>query len=170
MIDRRGAVRFALALSSAAWLFQSFAASAGASFERFLPFLPDLDGWQAKKADGLSMDMPGNSMTTATRAYQRGGAQIHVAIIVGPTAAAALAPVITGMNIQTSDGHVLSSTIAGLKAMKSYTVKNKSGAIIVALGDNALFSLDYNGVTEDEAAPLVEKFDLKGIQAAAAQK
>jgi hypothetical protein len=37
---------------------------------------------------------------------------------------------------------------------------------MVALGKNALFSLSYSGITEDEALALAEKFDLKAIQAA----
>jgi len=37
---------------------------------------------------------------------------------------------------------------------------------MVALGASALFSVSYNGMTEDEALPLAQKFDWKAIQAA----
>jgi hypothetical protein len=36
----------------------------------------------------------------------------------------------------------------------------------VALDKDAMFSLSYNGMTEDEALALAEKFDWKAIQAA----
>ena len=40
----------------------------------------------------------------------------------------------------------------------------------MALGKEALFSFSYNGITEDEAVTLAEKFDWKTIQAAAQNK
>ena len=72
------------------------------------------------------------------------------------------------MNIETTDGHVITSTVNGLPVTKTYNIKQKSGAIMVALGASALFSVSYNGMTEDEALPLAQKFDWKAIQAAAA--
>ena len=47
-------------------------ARADQAFQRFLPLFVDLDGWQGKKPDGMSLDMPNSSMTTATRDYTRG--------------------------------------------------------------------------------------------------
>lgn len=85
------------------------------------------------------MEMPNNSMTTATRDYQRGPAQLHVGIVIGQAATGALAPLQTGINIQTSDGHMISSTMHGLPVMKTFNTKQKSGTIMVALGKNALF-------------------------------
>jgi hypothetical protein len=140
------------------------------AFQRFLPLFVDLDGWQGKKPDGMTMDMPNASMTTATRDYQRGAAQLHATVITGPAAIGALASTKAGMNIETGEGNVITSTINGLTVTKTYNIAQKSGAILVALGPSALFSVSYNGITEDEALPLAEKFDWKAIQAAAQQK
>ena len=52
---------------------------------------------------------------------------------------------------------------------RTFTVHDKSGAIVVGLADNALFSLSFNGVPEDEAFALARRFDWKGIQAALAK-
>ena len=74
MVNRRHAI----ALSTAALLgcvLQISAARADQAFQRFFPFLVDLDGWQGKKPDGIAMEMPGNTMITATREYQRGPAR-----------------------------------------------------------------------------------------------
>jgi hypothetical protein len=40
----------------------------------------------------------------------------------------------------------------------------------VALSKNAMFSQAYEGITEDEALPLADKFDWKALQATAAAK
>jgi hypothetical protein len=63
-------------------------ARADQAFQRLMPLLIDLDGWQGKKPDGMSMDMPSGSMTTATREYQKGPARAHASVMVGPTCTA----------------------------------------------------------------------------------
>jgi hypothetical protein len=145
-------------------------ARADQAFQRFLPLFVELDGWQGKKPDGASMEMPGTSMTTATRDYTRGSAQAHATVVMGQAATGALAPIQSGMNIQTSDGHMVTATMRGMQVLKSFTTSQKSGALMVALGKDAMFSLTYNGITEDEALALAEKFDWKAMQAAAQSK
>jgi len=140
------------------------------AFQRFLPLLIDLDGWQGKKPDGMSMEMSNTSITTATRDYQRGPAQAHASVMMGPSAAGALAPITSGMNVTTSEGHMQTTTMRGMQVLKSYTTAQKSGALLVALDSNAMFSFSYNGLAEDEAMALAEKFDWKAIQAAAQKK
>jgi hypothetical protein len=170
MIHRRGVVSFAWTALAVALFLHSPAANADPAFKRFLPLLIDLDGWTGKKPDGVSMDMPNASMTTATRDYHRASAQLHASVMIGAAAAGALAGALSGMNVETSEGHMLTATIGGMKTTKTYSNKDKSGAILVALGQTALFSVSYNGLTEDEALPLAQKFDWKAIQAAADQK
>jgi hypothetical protein len=150
------------------WLPSS--ARADQAFQRFLPLFVDLDGWQGKKADGMSMEMSNASMTTATRDYSRGPAQAQASIVTGQAATGALAPIQSGMNLQTSDGHMITSTMHGMPVMKTYNTPQKSGALLVALGKDAMFSFSYNGITEDEAMALAEKFDWKAMQAAAQAK
>jgi hypothetical protein len=151
-------------------LSPSSSARADQAFQRFLPLFVDLDGWQGKKADGMSMEMSNASMTTATRDYSRGPAQAHASIMTGQAAAGVLAPIQSGMNLQTSDGHMITSTMHGMQVMKTYNTPQKSGALLVALGKDAMFSFSYNGITEDEAMALAEKFDWKAIQSAAQAK
>jgi hypothetical protein len=170
MINRRRAIGLAFGASAAVWLLQPSSSYADQAFQRFLPLLVDLDGWQGKKPDGMTMEMPNASMTTATRDYQRGPAQLHASVIIGPAATGALAATRSAMNIQTTDGHMVTSTINGLAVTKTFNIKQKSGAIMVALGPSALFSVAYNGLTEDDALPLAQKFDWKSLQAAAQQQ
>ena len=166
MISRRHAILLGLTALPASWQLSSLPARAQQAFQRFFPFLVDLDGWQGKKPDGLSMEMPGNSMITATREYQRGPSRIHVQILFGPAAKGVLAMAQTGMNIETSDGRMHSSTIDGMPVSQTINFKDKSGAIIVALGQSGAFNFAFNGLAEDEALTLAKKFDWKAIQAA----
>ena len=159
------AVLFALLM-----LWPAFSARADQSFQRFLPLLVDLSGWQGQKADGMSMQMSDTSMTTATRDYERGPAKVHASVIIGQAAEGALAPIQTGMKMQTPEGHMITDTMRGVPVLKAYNSKDKSGTLIVALGKNAMFSLAYEGVPEEEVLQLSEKFDWKAMQAAAAAK
>ena len=170
MIDRRRAVRLALAALPGAYLLRSAAALADQAFRRFLPLFIDLDGWKGNKPDGMTMEMADNSMTTAKRDYTRGAAQLHASVVTGPAAAGALAVTKTGMNIETSEGHMLSTTMNGFAVAKSYNSAQKSGAVMVALGSAAMLSVSYNAMTEEEALPLAQKFDWKAFQAASEQK
>jgi hypothetical protein len=145
-------------------------ARAEPAFQRLTPLLIDLDGWQGKKADGMSMDMPGGSMTTATREYQKGSAKATAAVMTGQAAVGALSPMESGMKINTSEGHMLTDTIQGMKVLKTYTTAQKSGALMVALDKDAMFSFSYTGLPEDDALALAQKFDWKAIQAAAKSK
>jgi hypothetical protein len=170
MINRRRVFRFALAALSASSVLQAAAARADQAFRRYLPLFIDLDGWQGNKPDGMTMEMSANSITNAKRDYKRGAAQLHASVFTGPAALGALAPTQSGMNIETSEGHMISSTINGFKVARTYNIPQKSGAILVALGPAALFSVSYRALTEDEALPLAEKFDWKAFQAASQQK
>ena len=151
-------------------LWPHSAVRADQPFQRLLPLLVDLAGWQGKKPDGMSMQMSDTSMTTATRDYERGAAQVHASVVIGQAAEGALAPIQTGMKMQTPEGHMITDTMRGMPVMKTFNTKDKSGALIVALGKNAMFSLAYEGVSEDEALQLADKFDWKALQTAAGAK
>ena len=163
MIDRRHAIRLVLAAVPAAMLPR--AARAQQSFQRFIPFLIELPGWKGNKPDGMAMEMAGSSMITATRAYERGDARVNAAILTGMAAQAALAAGSAGIKIETADMHMSTSTVDGLQVTKTYTVSNKSGAVMVGLGPSAAFTFTFTKVPEDEGMELARKFDWKAMQA-----
>ena len=165
MIDRRRTLRLALAALPAA-LLASPPARAEQAFERFFPFLIDLPGWTGDKPDGMAMQLGGLDIMTATRKYTRDGAHIEVGILTGPAAQAGLAMLKSGMKFETSEGHVVTETVDGVKMARTYTAKDKSGAILIGVADSALFNFAYTGITEDEARGLAKRFDWKGIAAA----
>jgi hypothetical protein len=167
MIDRRRAIHFALAPLALAFLLPLPSAFADQSFQRFFPFLVDIDGWQGKKPDGISMELPGNTMITATREYQRGPARFHAQVLIGAAAKGALAVAQSGMKIETSDGRMSTAAIDGFQVTRTFNFKDKSGAILIALGGNGVLSISFNGIADDEALAIAKKFDWKAIQAAA---
>jgi len=57
-----------------------------------------------------------------------------------------------------------------MSVLKGFNNKDKSGSLIAGLGKDAMFTLAYKGVTEDEVLALAEKFDWKAMQAAAQTK
>ena len=170
MINRRRAIRIALAGLPAIWLLRSSVASADQAFQRFLPYLIDLEGWQGKKPEGFSMEMTGTNMITATREYNNGATHFQAQVTTGAAAQGALAATRTGINIETSDGRMNTSTIDGVAVTRTFNFKDKSGAILVALGTSALLSFSYRGIGDDDALTLAKKFDWKAIQAAAQPK
>src|SRR5215468_10263214 len=151
-------------------LWPHSAVRADQPFQRLLPLLVDLAGWQGKKPDGMSMQMADTSMTTATRDYERGTAQVHASVVIGQAAEGALAPIQSGMKMQTPEGHMITDTVRGMPVLKAYNSKDKSGTLMVALAKNAMFSFGYSGITEDEALQLADKFDWKALQTAAGAK
>jgi hypothetical protein len=168
MIAGRNLVHIIVAALLAGSLLQVLPARAEEGFARFFPLFVDLDGWQGKKPEGLSI--ADGAMTTATREYQQGAAQLRAVVVLGPAAAAALAATRIGVNIETGDVHVITSTMDGFPVTRTYDVPQKSGGIIVALGQDAMFTVYYKGITEDEVLPLAKKFDWKALQAMADQK
>jgi hypothetical protein len=168
MIDRRRLIRLALAVAAlpVIGLLPSSSAYSQQAFQRFIPLLVDLQGWTGKTADGMAMDIPGSSMITATREYERGEARLNAQIVTGPPAMGALQAIAPGMKIETSEGRVSTSTIDGLQVAQTFNTRDKSGVILVALGPSALLSVTFSGIADDEGLALARKFNWKAIQAA----
>jgi len=91
-------------------------------------------------------------------------------VVTGAAAAGAMAPMQAGMTYETTEGHMITATVSGFPVMKTYNTAQKSGALLIELSPTALLTISYNGMTEDEALPLAQKFDWKAFQAAAQQK
>jgi len=165
MIDRRAAIHAVVAALPAAWLALSSPAAAQ-DFQKFTPFLVDLPGWTGKKADGMAMQVPGMSMITATRDYARGSSKLTASVISGSTAQGMLAAVQSGIKIETAEMHMNSATVDGFLVARTFNVPEKAGSVLVQLGPNALFSLSFTALPEDEAFTLARRFDWKAIQGA----
>ena len=129
MIGPRRAIFLGLLALSVLWPLSSVRADQ--AFQRFLPLLVDLDGWQGKKPDGMSMEMPEYDHDHRdARLSARPSASACRRRDFGLAAAGALAPLLAGMNVRRlSDGHMVTSTMHGLQVIKTFNTPQKSGAI-----------------------------------------
>ena len=173
MISRRSAIFYtASGIATPGLLLRPSAGEAVQGFQRFAPLLVDLAGWQGRKPQGGSMDLPGNNMGTiiATREYRRGPARLYADVLVGPEAligpAGWMLLAASGMHIDVSQGRLSTSTIDGRQVTRIFNAKDDTGVIIVTLGTKALFGVSFNKVVDDEAMVLVKKFDWKAIETA----
>jgi hypothetical protein len=171
MIDRRRLVHLALAamLAPVASATLTSPTQAQQAFQRFLPLLVELPGWQGAKPDGLAMEVSNSRMISATREYERGEAKLSAQILIGAAAEGAVAAAGSGVKIETSEARMSTSTIDGLQVSRTYMVNDKSGAVIVALGRSAVFMLSFDGITDEEGLTLAKRFNWKTIQAEVAK-
>jgi hypothetical protein len=166
MIDRRRFVCCALTGAAALILLPSSTAQAQQAFQRYIPFLVELEGWKAGKPDGVSLGVTGVSMITATREYRRGEAKLNAHLISGAAAQIALATIQSGMKLETSETRMSTSTIDGFPVNQSFNIPDKSGGVVVALGPSAVFTLSFEGLADDEALAVARRFNWKAMQAA----
>jgi hypothetical protein len=129
------------------------------AYQRFIPFLMDLPGWTGLQPQGTEKETKGGRAITVSRFYQRGDARFNVSIISGTAALA------TGSRfyINIRGIHESTSTIDGFQVTTKSTPIFVS--IAITLGSDETFSLLFNGVSEDEAMSIAQKFDWKGIRA-----
>ena len=157
MIDRRRAFRLVLAALGAASLAP--AARAQQSFERFIPLLIDLPGWEGPPPAGTVEERAGGSVITAARGYSRGEARFYASVMSGISLAASE----SSTNFTFFGACENASTIDGFQIMTLRTAVFVS--ISVTLGPDAKFGLLFNNVSPDEAMMLARKFDWKAMQA-----
>jgi hypothetical protein len=82
----------------------------------------------------------------------------------------ALAATKTRMNLETSEMRLNTSTIDATQVTRSFNIKDRSVAILVALGDSGLFSVSFRGMGDDDALTVTKKFNWKAIEDATQPK
>jgi hypothetical protein len=133
--------------------------------------LTDLKGWTAEPATSMTMDAAGESMTTASRSYNKDSADFSATVVVSKGAYAQSK--IIAMKFESAGIKVQVTTIDGFTVQTTYTSDDKSGALIVVLDKNdttqrgALLTFAFNGMTDTEALALAKQFNWKKLQAAA---
>jgi hypothetical protein len=141
------------------------------SHSTLTPLLGNLPGWQAEKADGMSMETGGMRMINATRSYTKGSQELNAVVMVGSQAMTM--GQMQQMKMETDDVRVKIETIDGYKVNSSYNKHEKSGGIMVVLGSSqasgAMFMLNFEGMDDAQALKLSKKFDWKAMKKATAK-
>jgi hypothetical protein len=143
--------------AAAAW---PRAVRAQQTHERLTPFLIDLPGWTGLPPVSAARETKDGQAITASRSYLRGDARFLAGITSGT---AALVAGKSSVTITTSKSPSTATTIDGFQV----TTTSTPGLVVigVTLGPDAVFSLHFNDVSDDEAMAIARKFDWKGIQA-----
>jgi len=172
MLDRRAAIRLALAALAAAWMALSSPAGAQ-DFQKFVPFLVDLPGWTADEAHGTATWTPFGDNIMATRPYKRGSAKLSAEIVSGPLTQGFLFMRQKFMKDMENEIHgvrvrMSMSQVDGFTVLQTFVTNEPDSVctITVALSSNAMFNLGSHGIPEDEAFGLARRFDWKAIQGA----
>ena len=135
------------------------------------PLLINLGGWQAEKAEGMSMSTGGMRMITANRTYKKGSQELNATVMVGSQAMAR--GQMQQMQMETDDVRVKMTTIDGFKTNLHYDKRENSGGIMVVLGGSqnstAMFILNFQGMDENQALKLAKKFDWQAMKKTAAK-
>ena len=130
--------------------------------------LIDLSSWDAKLASGMTMDMGSSKMINAGRQYSQGVKQLNAMVMAGNQAMTQGS--MQAMQIETAEDKVSVTTIDGFKVMLQYSKADKSGAVMVYLKQNqtqgAMFTLVYEGLSDEGGINAAKKFNWKEMQAA----
>jgi len=133
------------------------------------PLLINLKGWQAEKADGMSMSTGGMRMITANRSYKKGKLELNATVMVGSQTMTMGQT--QQMQMETDDMRVKMTTIDGFKTNLNYDKQENSGGIMVFLDNNqnnaAMFILNFQGMDENQALKLAKKFNWQAMKKAA---
>jgi hypothetical protein len=133
------------------------------SYQSLYPCFKELSGWQADKPEGMKMDMGGMKMLNALRSYTRGDQKISATIMMGTQAMAQAAAAQGMMNMETDQGKVVMKPIDGFMTSLVLDKQDKSGAVTVILlpadVGGAIFTMAFEGMSEDEAMDLARSFD-----------
>jgi hypothetical protein len=132
------------------------------------PLLLDLQGWEAKKPEGISMYMGAVKIINATRDYTNGNKDITAMVMIGNNYMTN--EQIQDLKAESMDAKMSISQIDGFKVHTSHTKSKNSGAVIVFLSEReiegALFTVSYEGLSEKEALGIAKKFNWKKMKAA----
>ncbi len=131
------------------------------------PLLIDLQGWEAEKAEGMSMDTGTIKMTNATRGYTKDNKVITAMVFIGNNAMTQ--GQMQEMKAESMEVKVSISKIDGFQVHTSYDKNENSGSVIVFLSrsqtQGATFIVSYEGLSKKEALSLSKKFNWKKMKA-----
>jgi hypothetical protein len=142
------------------------AAGVAADHTQLTPLLVDLKGWEADQAGGMTMDMGSSKMINAARDYRQGDKEIKAMVMLGNQAMTQGS--MQDIKAENAEGKMSIKTIDGFKVMSQHSKTEKSGAVIVYLRQGqqqgAIFTLVYDGLTEEEGLNAAKKFSWKEMK------
>lgn len=138
----------------------------------FVPFLVDLDGYQAEKAEGISLKMGDMENITASREYEGSSENFLTVMIMKTNQATLFQPMIDEtIDYSGPDGMFQTTTIDGFKTYITQEEGLNDGAVMILLDQSetggTFVSFSYENGSLDEIKKIIGKFNLKAIHAKA---
>ncbi len=138
------------------------------AYDALTGLLVDIKGWEATAAEGSQMNHPmTGEMVSATRDYSKDGATFTANLIGGGPAQMAMMPFAMNFSLDSSDEMVKNEDIDGFKVHRQHYKSDKEGSVVVAISDTApaaVFVLNYEGLSAEDALEMVKKFPWKKMQ------
>ncbi len=154
-------------------LYIAFFASTLLAGDSLKEFLPALDGWQAEEAQDMNMNMNGMQMINAVRVYEKGDQTVTATVMVSSTGMGSMGMAgFQQMSMEQGQVKVKTSEMDGFKVLEAHDGEEKAGTVTVLLfespgqGKSAIFSIAYEGISEDDSLALAKGFDWKGMEKA----
>ena len=134
-------------------------------FSKLTPFLSDVAGWEAGKAEGQTIDTGGFKMSNVERRYRMGDASVHVTIM-DYSESAPMLNAMTAMwsfSSETTEGYQKGVALDGMKGMEDYKNAEKQGHLFLLVAGRYIVQLETRGLPAGELQAWAKKLDLKRL-------
>jgi len=134
-------------------------------FSKLTPFLKDVTGWEADKAQGNTLDAGELKMTSAERHYTKGEASVDVSIVDYSQSKDSLAGMTALWNFsnESSEGYQKSVTIDGAKGWEGYENANKKGQLFLLVAGRYMVTFHLQGLPASETQAWAKNLDVKKL-------
>lgn len=131
------------------------------------PHLPELPGFKAEPPSGSSVKAFGGMMIQAERTYRSGKKSLIARIHIGPAVTMMWMPFSMQVSYDNPEERLDTISIEGFPAKIIVHKKEKRGEVYVLLTQKgqpkALFTIDYEGLSWEEAQKCFSRFKLKDL-------
>jgi len=139
------------------------------NWRELVPFLADIQGWDAKgEAEGSSFSMGNYKVSKASREYSSGDKGLEIEIVDGGFAPMVYAGIKMAMSfeIDTSDEYLKKITIKNYPGVEKYQYRNKEAEVIILISERFVVTLKGDNFEDTkELKAIAETLDLDGIAA-----
>ena len=137
-------------------------------YKGWLPLIPETLGGLAKSGDpdGINIEMSGQSWSSLQQNYtDNSNKRASLTIVSGVIAPQAQAfQAMSQMQMETQDQIIKTVNVSGYKAVLQLNKANKSGGLMISLGEQTLVVIEGEPITnEGELTSLAKEIPLKDI-------
>ena len=126
----------------------------------------DLPNYEAEAAEGSSMEAMGIKMINASRTYESDDSELTATIVISNKIQDT--KMLEDVEVESDEAGASIKTINGFKVTENYSKEDKEGAIMIFIAENetlsGFFSINYEGISKEDALDLAKKFDWSQIK------